>query len=477
MPVRDHLASAQQLPPNGQQAHRLFGTAEASIPPVARRDTAFPLNTLPLVLARQPEDRFAGPTAVERLVDYALANNPEIQAARFQARAMGARVPQARSLPDPMLVTTAFLQEIQTAAGPQQLAMSLSQQFPWLGKRAIRSQVAYYDAMAAYSRVAVMELKIVEEVKRAYFDLYFVQAATDENRRLQKPLEDVIAVARTKYETSAGKVGLENVLQAQVELSQLKIDLIRLEETQRQAQARLAGVLHLSPQTTIEAVGSIHRRRVEDTVNNLVGLAERCQPELQAYRREMARDRSAVDLADRDYWPDVTLSFNWYEMGNHGISPVANGQDAYSMGVGVNLPIHRDRLDAAVREAENKVCATARRYAAAKDRFRAEVQSLYSQFNEHHRIRGVLETEIVPRAEETLKLTLQSYRVGRADFEQLIDVYRTLLRYRIDLHRRVALSEQVLASLERAVGCVVTSPDDKAAEQPQNSLPTRLPPR
>ena len=428
-----------------------------------------------LAILDGPSTSLSGPTAIGRLVEYALANNPEIQAVRFSARALGARVPQARSLPDPTLMTTVFLEEIQTAAGPQQVAMSLSQKFPWFCKRALRSQLAYHGSMAAYSRVATTELKVVEQVKRAYFDLYFIQNAVKETHQLENPLEDVIDVAKTRYEGSMGKLGLESVFQAQVELAKLKTELVKLEEAKRKAQARLAGVMHLPPGTPIEALATIDRSKVESKVETLVGLANTFQPEFEAYRRELARDRAAVDLARQEYWPDVTTSFNWYEMGSNGLSPVSNGRDAFSIGVGVNLPIQRQRLDAAVREAENELCATARRYDAARDQFQAEIETLLAQFREHHRTLEILETDIVPRAEETLGLTLESYGNGRAGFQQLIDVYRTLLRYRVDLHRHLALSEQALASLERSVGCAVTSQDTTSGERNPPSLAAPAP--
>lgn len=422
-----------------------------------------------------PPGAFSGPTSVQDLIDFALANNPEVQAAHFHAQSLEARVPQARSLPDPTLMTTVFLEQIQTAAGPQDVALSLSQKFPWFGKRSLRSQVAYYDAMAAYAQVAAAELNVIEQVKRAYFDLYFVQNAVTETRQLERPLEDVIDVAKTKYETGAGNAGLESVFQAQVELAKLKTDLVKLEEAARQAQARLAGVLHLPPRSRIEAFNTINRSRVEQDVENLVGLAESCQPAYESYRREIARDRAAVELAHRQRWPDVTTSFNWYEMGDGGISPVSNGQDAFSIGVGVNLPIYRQRLDAAACEAENKLCATARRYDAARDKFQAEIETLHAQFREHHRTLKILEADILPRAEETLKLASEAYRAGRTDFQQLMDVYRTLLRYRVDLHRRVALREQAVASLERAVGCAVTSRGDAPNDRATDLLPPPLP--
>jgi outer membrane protein, heavy metal efflux system len=421
---------------------------------------------------------FVGPTPVEALVQYAMANNPEIQAVRYKAAAMGARVPQVNSLPDPQLLTTAFLEEIQTAAGPQEVAMTLAQKFPWFGKLALRSQVAYQDSMAAYARVTTTELKVVEQVKRTYFDVYFVQNAIAETKRLEQPLRDVVEISRAKFETSAARAGMESVLQAQVELAKLETRLIGLEESLINARARLAGVLHLPPHTRIEAEPSVTRTNLAQTAETLVGLLESCQPELEAWRREIGRDRSSIDLACREYWPDVTLGLSWYEMGDRGISPVANGRDAYSLAVGVNLPIYRKRLDAAVREARYKTSSSTRRYQAARDQFQAEVDGLYARFREQDRVLKILETRIIPPAEQTLELSTESYRTGTLEFQQLIDAYRTLLDVRIDYHKRTAIREQVIASLERAVGCSITSGSLEAvadSKMPAAPLPPPMP--
>jgi outer membrane protein TolC len=271
-------------------------------------------------------------------------------------------------------------------------------------------------------------------------------------------------------------VGLESVFQAEVELAKLKTDLVKLEQAKRQAQARLAGVLHLHPTVLLEVSDRLDRSHVERKVDTLVELARACQPAYEAWRREMARDRAAVELARRQYWPDVTTSFNWYEMGDQGVSPMANGRDAFSLGVGVNLPIYHKRIDAGVREARNKLCATARSYEATRDRFQTEIATLEAQFQEHHRTFEILEADILTRAEETLRLTLESYRAGRASFQQLIDVYRTLLRFRVDRHRHLALSEQAAASLERAVGCAVTSHEAAFESQDPNPVVPPSPP-
>ncbi|MDY0168145.1 MAG: TolC family protein [Thermoguttaceae bacterium] len=401
---------------------------------------------------------FSNPAPVEKLVEYGLANNPEVQAARHRASALAHRIPQVESLPDPHLLTNVFLEEIQTAAGPQQLAMSLSQKFPWFGKRALRSEVAHYDALAAYSRVITTELEVAERVKKAYYDLYFVERATAETRQIEKLLEDVIEVTERRYRTGVGETGLHDVLQVQNELSKLRTSLVQLEQSARQARARLLAVLHLPQATPVATEPIADRARLAHRAEVLLGMADRWQPELEAWRREAARDRTAVEVARREYWPDVTMTMNWFQMGSAGLSPVADGRDAFSLGVGVNLPIYRNRLDAAVREAQCQAAATARRYAATQDQFHAEVQSLHAQFTEHDRVLEILQEQIVPRATETFELVAEAYRTGRADFQQLLDTYRTLLQYRIEVHRREAVREHTIASLERAVGATVTKP-------------------
>ena len=420
-------------------------------------------------------DMFPNPVACETLVQYALANNREIQAARYHARALGARVPQAASLADPKLMTVVYLESLQTAAGAQDVVLSLSQQFPWFGKRDLRSQVAYYDAMAAYARLTAAELKVIEEVKRAYFDLYFLQNAVTETRLLEPRLEDVIEIAQTKFKTNTPGAGLESVWQAQIELSKLKASLVELENAALRAQARLAGILDLPPQTRFTATPRLDPTALTHTAELLVELAGTCQPELEARRREVWRDRSATALAMRNYWPDVTFSVNWHEIDSQGISPVADGRDAFSLGVGVDLPVYRTRLNAAVREARYQAASTTRRYAAARDQLLAEVQTLYAQFVEHDQVLAILDSEILPRAGRTLDLSIEAYRDRGLEFQQLIDTYRTLLDYRIDHHKRVAMREQAIASLERAVGCAITAVEPETPGAPEQLSASPLP--
>lgn len=400
---------------------------------------------------------FGSDAALDDLIAFALANNPEIQAVHMQAHAMEARVPQVRALDDPMLMTTTFLEPIQTAAGPQDVMLSISQKLPWFGKRALRGDVAYHEAQATFARMAAAELVVVEQVKLAYYELYFLKRAIEVNEELETRLRDVIAIATTKYETAGEKTGLETVLQAQVELAQIKTVFVQLEQAKEKAKARLAKALHAPPGVSFELAPSIVEGNVPKSADLLVAMIEHCQPKLDALRSELNRDEAAIALANKNYFPDVALGFNWHAIGSTGLSPIANGDDAYSLLVGVNLPIYQQKLDAGLEEAQFKAARTAQMYDATWDEVRAEVQMLHAQAIEHDSIVKILNDDIVPRSKQTLDLSIEAYRVDRITFQQLIDNYKTLLRHRLDYYRRLSQREQTLATLERTVGCAITT--------------------
>lgn len=413
----------------------------------------------------------ASSMTLDELIAAAVARNPEIQAARLQARSLAQRTPQVRALDDPMLMTTTFLEPIQTAAGPQEVILSITQKLPWFGKRGLRAGVAYQDAQAAFARVAATELSVIEQVKLAYYELYFLDQAIQVNRDLETRIKDVIAVASRKFETASERTGLETVLQAQVELAQLQSTLVELEQAKVKARAQLANAMSLAEGIAPDVETTLPEADVPRTADLLVAMIDECQPELRALERERGRDRAAIALAQRNYYPDVTVGFNWNEIGSTGLSAVANGQDAYSVVAGVNLPIYREKLNAGLREAQLKAARTTRQYEATWNEVRAEVQSLHAQAIEHDRVAQILGNDILPKSQQSFILSLEAYRVDRITFPQLIENYKILLRSRIDYHRRLSRREQSLAMLERAVGCTVTA---SPLEVPEEEVPVPL---
>ncbi len=63
----------------------------------------------------------------------AAENNPGLQVNFNEYMAAMEKVPQVKSLPDPMVAFGYFIQPVETRVGPQEWRFNMAQSFPWFG--------------------------------------------------------------------------------------------------------------------------------------------------------------------------------------------------------------------------------------------------------------------------------------------------------------------------------------------------------
>jgi cobalt-zinc-cadmium efflux system outer membrane protein len=297
----------------------------------------------------------------------------------------------------------------------------------------------------------VAELDVIEKIKRAYYQLYFIEQAITITDQDQEQLKLIARIVDRRY-TVERKVSQQDVLRLEVEISRLETELVRLRQQLESGQAALARLLHVSPETELRALDALPPEQIPQDIDLLYRQAITVRPELQAQLATIAKDRTAADRARLNYFPDVTLGLTWIDTANAGISPVTNGRDAFLLSAGVNLPIYKKRLNAAVRESEAAAVAGAREYDSLKDQTMQEVKDLFSQATSQQELLRLFSDDIIPKSEQALDQSIQSYQVGEVDFLQMIDNWRQLLRFQIGEKQLEAQLRQSVASLARVVG-------------------------
>jgi outer membrane protein TolC len=120
--------------------------------------------------------------------------------------------------------------------------------------------------------------------------------------------------------------------------------------------------------------------------------------------------------------------------------------------VGFNLPIYRGKLDAAVREAEARVVADARRYEDLRDQTYEEVRAAYAEARGRLEVLDLFRSAYLPRSRQALEVAAADYRTGDLDFLSLNTAWRELLQVEVQIARSEAELNRALADLERAVG-------------------------
>ncbi len=393
--------------------------------------------------------------SVDYFVQLALGGHPKIQAARQRVGAANNVIPQATALPDPMFNNTFWPsrdQSLQTAGGRMAHQMSLQQGVPWPEKLRTKGAIASQEVQMAQAEVDRIEREITEAVRLSYFEVWYATRAIAIIKESRNLVDDLTQVAEARYKSGGTQ---QDVLRAQLEADRLDDQLVTLTKQREVAQADLAALVQQPVSLMPEASEELGLSNIPEQLDSLLVLAEQCSPELRAIAWEIQRDRQKQKLACLQKYPDLNLGLNYgiVSDNSNAISPVADGHDNISFTVGVTLPIWRDKINGGINEAAHRTSSSMQRLQAERDVLYGKLRRLMAQADALTQQRDIYEDRIIPRTEDTLKLSIADYRGKRTDFFTLIETYRELLMYETQLARIDATLAGTVAQIERAVGC------------------------
>jgi len=383
---------------------------------------------------------------------YAARNNPGLEAAFNRWKAALERVPQVKALPDPRLSYRYYISEVETRVGAMRQGFALSQTFPWLGKLELRGNAAAEAAEAERRRFEAARLKLFYQVKDAYYEYYYLRqsiAIVEENMQLVGHMEQV---ARARYRAATGSH--PEVIRAQVELGKLEDRLKSLRDLRRPIVAKLNAALNRPAGAELPWPTAIPEERVSFTDEQMLDWLEESNPQLKAMDAEIAVFRHKVDLAKKEYFPDVTIGADYVDVSDPigGMHPDDAGKDAVAVTASVNLPIWWDKLDAGVREARHRRrAAILARRQHAKD-LASTLELVLYRFRDAERKLSLFRDTLVPKARQAVATSESAFRAGKATFTDLIDAQRVLLEFELAGQRALADRAQRLAELEMLVG-------------------------
>lgn len=417
--------------------------------------------------ARLPDD----PTLDDYLA-YAALHNPGLEAAFEQWQAELQRPGQVGALPDPRLTYRYFIEEVETRVGAQRQSVGLSQTFPWPGKLRLRSEAAGEAARAAEARYRGEKLALFFRVRDAYAEYYYLVAATETVRELTRLLRNVEEVVRARYR--AAEAEHPALIRAQVELGELEDRLAALRDLEGPAVARLNAALNRPPDAPLPRPEALEVPEVQVADARLQAWLAESNPRLEALSRELVRARREVELARKDYYPDVTVGVDWIQTApsTGGRRPSDDGKDAVVAMVSMNLPIWWDKLRAGERQARYTERSVRLRRLQTRRDLQARVKRVAYEYRDAGRKIGLYSRTLVPKAREALRATMTGFRGGRSSFTDLLDAERILLEFELSDRRARADRLQALAELEMLVGRELTDRAPEPPGSPGNETPS-----
>lgn len=396
-----------------------------------------------------------GPQPVDAFIRRALAENRTVQAAYHNVQSLKHRIPQVTTLDDPVASNVVFpipsVAPQYSLMGYNPYNLTLAQQFPWFGTLRLRGEAAEKDVQVALAELAAAQLDTVAAVKRVYSNLY-ASLRTDEilneNRKI---LEDFRGIARKRLATGGTQ---QDVIRAEVLISELDRELATNQQAIATARAGLARQVHASPETEFRTLPDLPLKRVPTEFERLYQLAIAARPELQGRLAAVARDEKAVELAQKRFYPNVTLGLTYMDMEktNAQTPLTASGMPNIGLFVAFNLPVYRDKYRAGVCEARERALADAKLYEAERDEAGSEIQEMMLQVRTQQNVLGLLRDGILPRATGSFALARSDYAKSNVDYATVQSALREVLQVQIQITQIEAELAKAIASLERAVG-------------------------
>lgn len=390
------------------------------------------------------------PHTAEEYVTLALSRNPSIRSAEAKVRRLLERAPQARSLDDPMLMVAPVGEMAETAAGQVGLMTSLSQRIPLTSKLDARGRVAELEAAQAEAELQQTRLLVAADTRRTYWTYFFVSRAiqtTEQSRELLAQLRDV-----ADAQFRAGQRNQQDVLRAAAELGSVETELAVLRQRRDTAAAMLRQLIDAPASQPIGEPQLAGGDEISVKRDALLAHAAIDNPALRRISDRMAQYEEQQRFAKLNRWPDLTVSLSYNVVEDEGLSPVANGDDQWWVGFGINLPIWAEKYDAAEREALFGRLEATSELGAERNRVTFRVEDALLRLESQREVLGLLRDQVIPDASAAVEAAATTYRTGTGDFLVLVDNWRKLLSYQVMEHQVVANVEQALADLQQAVG-------------------------
>ena len=384
------------------------------------------------------------------LVSEALDRNPDIIAARERWLSGREIIEARRAFPDPQLSYTYFVENVETRVGPQRHVFGAKQTLPFFGKRDLRAEMAAKEAENLKYLYEATKSEIVRHVEKTYYDLFYYSTIFEITQNEKKLLERFERIASMKYETGTGLQ--QNILKVQVEISKLNERLLVLEKQRQTMEAMLNTLLDKPPNQPLRRPGKPELVHVSAGLDELLKLARERRPEVSAAHARVERSRSAYKLAKKDYAPDLTIGFNYIEVGERSTPVRDNGQDAFNVMLGINLPIWQKKLSSQAKSALKTISSHKSSYHDTLNRTLFEVKDHFFKMQTALATVQLYEDTLIPQAEQSMESAEAGYVTGIMSFLDVLDAERVLLSIRFGYWQAYTDYLKHVSDLERSVG-------------------------
>lgn len=401
----------------------------------------------PIVTELMQDALKINPKNLSLLIEETTKNNPTIRAAHDRWMAEKNVIPQARSLPDPVFIANYFTLEGKKADEQVLQGLELlggSQEIPFPGKLYMRWKIAKINANRADAEYLAATISIISQLKRKYYDLYFVNKAIGILKHNKALLETLEKRAGERY--GSRQAPEQDVFRAQTELSRFEMRLVSLQQEQQSLITDINAIVNRNLDINVTTPDNLPITPFDHKAEDLNDAIKKGSPHLDVRRKTAEKSKKSIALSQMDYFSDFELEAE--HVRDRKVNAVG-----YQVFLKATLPLYfLDKQNKAVQESIARYHADLEEFQDAYQDLGYRVKNAFLIIHRTNKLIQLLQGSLLPQAKETFNSSQAAYRTGGVDFLTMLNNLLTLQENELELEREIIKHEQQITEIEEVLG-------------------------
>jgi cobalt-zinc-cadmium efflux system outer membrane protein len=414
--------------PDYERTAQLITQAIGQEPVYRPEDEAVVKNTV--------DELLAGGVTAQEAVQLCLLNNPKLQATFLNAGIARAEVVQAGLFSNPMI---GFSPRFPDRGGPTSFEASLAQNIAELWQIPARKRAAEHNLEQTLLALAREVSTTALAAKAAYYKAVRADRAIEVIQGNVDITKQLVDLAKVREEAGVGS--LVDVQLSESELLQMELALRAAMVARFEARTELTQFLGLLvPPDQLQLTDSLpDPPQWTVAPEQLIALARSHRLDLQAAQNAVRAAEARVDEEKRK-------AIRGVEVGG-----IRDAEDRTGPTLGVELPLF-DQNQAQIARATYLSQQASKQLEALIQELTQDTRVTYERARHAWETTRFYQQQLLPLREDSLELSREAYRYGRASFLQVLEAERKLLEARAGYLEALQNSSTALVDLERVTG-------------------------
>ncbi|MFZ6711836.1 TolC family protein [Undibacterium sp. TC9W] len=379
----------------------------------------------------------AGVMTLPMAIAQALANNPDIAAARREVQASEGALRQADVMPNPEL--SVLMEDARQDS--RSTTIQINQPLELGGKRGARISVAERGRSLALNELAIKSAEIRAAVTTHFFAVLIAQ----ERQRLATASLELAQRAShaASRQVSLGKIPPLEATRAGIAESGVRVELAQANSELLMARQRLATAMGNKLAAEQQLQAEFHTLPALPDMRKLTQALSR-SPLMQRAQLEVDKRQAMSALEKSRQIPDLTLS-----IGNKREQQTGRNQAI----VGISIPLNLfDRNQGNLQEALSRADKARDELTATENRLHGELLQAHQRLSLAREEAEMLKKEMLPGAQQAYELAIKGFEYGKFNFMDVLDAQRSLLQARAQYLRSLSEAQRAAADIEAYIG-------------------------